>query len=38
MGNALVKLDDLEGAVLQYEKSLMEHRDPHVELKSKVNT
>jgi stress-induced-phosphoprotein 1 len=35
MGNALVKLDDLEGAVLQYEKSLMEHRDPHVELKSK---
>ena len=35
MGNALVKLDDLEGALVQYENSLMEHRDPQVQLKQK---
>ena len=35
MGNALVKLDELDAAIEQYENSLMEHRDPQVELKAK---
>jgi stress-induced-phosphoprotein 1 len=33
MGNALLKLDDLEGAIRQFDSSIMEHRDPQVELK-----
>jgi len=35
MGNALVKLDDLEGACQEFENSLMEHKDPQVALKAK---
>lgn len=35
MGNAMAKLDDLEGAIEQYDNSLMEHKDPQVELKRK---
>ena len=35
MGNALVKLGDLEAACEQYDNSLMEHKDPQVALKAK---
>jgi len=35
MGNALIKLDDLEGACQQFDNSLMEYKDPQVELKAK---